>query len=63
MKSVRTSVSLTYDQHQAIQKLAEENGLSISWVIRQAVGEFLTNNQKLKPLSSSLGKLEENIDE
>jgi hypothetical protein len=63
MKSVRTSVSLPYGQHEAIQKLAEENGLSISWVIRQAVGEFLANNKKFKPLFGSQGKREEDIDE
>ena len=63
MKAVRTSVSLPYDQHQAIQKLAEKNGLSISWVIRQAVGDFLANNQNLKPLSGCQGKVEESLDE
>lgn len=63
MKSVRTSVSLPYEQHQAIQKLAEKNRLSISWIIRQAVGEFLMNNQELKPLSNSQSKLEEDMDD
>ncbi|KAB0463728.1 MULTISPECIES: ribbon-helix-helix domain-containing protein [Vibrio] len=53
MKSVRTTVSLPQEQHQALQQIAEKNGLSISWVIRQAVGEFLTNNNDFQPLSKS----------
>ncbi|MFA0175396.1 ribbon-helix-helix domain-containing protein [Vibrio lentus] len=63
MKSARTSVSLPCDQHQALQKLAEENGLSVSWVIRQAVGEFLSKHQEFKPLSNPQSKLEEEMDE
>ncbi|GAB3529170.1 ribbon-helix-helix domain-containing protein [Photobacterium alginatilyticum] len=53
MKSVRTTVSLPQEQHQALQQIAEKNGLSISWVIRQAVGEFLANNHDFQPLSKS----------
>ena len=63
MKSVRTSVSLPYEQHLALQELAEENRLSVSWVIRQAVGEFLSKHKKFEPLSNPQNKLEEGIDE
>ena len=63
MKSVRTSVSLPHEQHQTLQKLAEENGLSVSWVIRQAIGEFLSKHQKFKPLSTSHSKVEEDMNE
>lgn len=41
MKSVRTTVSLSTEQHEKLQALAEANGLSVAWVVRQAVGEFL----------------------
>jgi Arc/MetJ-type ribon-helix-helix transcriptional regulator len=41
MKSIRTSVSLPSKQHQLLQELAESSNLSLSWVIRQAVTEFL----------------------
>ncbi|TKB51818.1 ribbon-helix-helix domain-containing protein [Ferrimonas aestuarii] len=51
MKSVRTTVSLPSEQHQALQRLADENGLSISWMVRQAVGEFLANNHDFKPIT------------
>ncbi|MBO1518103.1 ribbon-helix-helix domain-containing protein [Oceanisphaera pacifica] len=44
MKSVRTTVSLSQEQYQSLQHLAESCGLSMSWVIRQAVSEFLTKH-------------------
>ncbi|TVU68564.1 CopG family transcriptional regulator [Pseudoalteromonas distincta] len=44
MKSIRATVSLPQEQHQALQQIAEKNGLSISWVARQAIGDFLANN-------------------
>lgn len=31
---------------EAIAKYAEENDLSVSWVIRKAITEFLNNNTK-----------------
>ena len=44
MKSVRTTVSLSQEQYQSLLQLAESSGLSMSWVIRQAVSEFLTKH-------------------
>ncbi len=41
MKAVRTTVSLPSEQYEKLQALAEANGLSVAWVVRQAVGEFL----------------------
>lgn len=41
MKTVRTTVSLPSEQYEKIQILAEANGLSVAWVVRQAIGEFL----------------------
>lgn len=41
MKAVRTTVSLPSEQYEKLQVLAETNGLSVAWVVRQAVGEFL----------------------
>jgi predicted transcriptional regulator len=54
MKSIRTSVSLPKEQHQFLQKLAESSNLSLSWVIRQAVAEFLKqhNDKDLEPLAT-----------
>lgn len=41
MKTVRTTVSLPSHQYEKLQALAEANGLSVAWVVRQAIGEFL----------------------
>lgn len=56
MKTVRTTVSLPSDQHKKLQALAEANGLSVAWVVRQAVGEFLervATEQDFDPLHVS----------
>ena len=55
MKSIRTSVSLPREQHQLLQELAESSSLSLSWVIRQAVTEFLEqhSDKDFKPLATS----------
>lgn len=41
MKTVRTTVSLSSDQLQQLQSLAEKHDLSLAWLIRQAVSEYL----------------------
>lgn len=59
MKSVRTTVSLSPDQYKQLQTLADANGLSVAWVVRQAVGEFLekvTREQTYNPLSARSGE-------
>ncbi|TYL42953.1 ribbon-helix-helix domain-containing protein [Dickeya sp. ws52] len=52
MKSTRTTVSLTVEQLQSLQEMADMNGLSISWLIRQAVSDFLAqySDKKFEPL-------------
>lgn len=55
MKSVRTTVSLPQDQYKQLQTLAESNGLSVAWVVRQAIGEFLSKvgkDQQYNPLDT-----------
>ena len=42
MKSVRTTISLPPDQLEQLQALADRHGLSLAWVIRQAINEFLS---------------------
>jgi predicted transcriptional regulator len=44
--TVRTTVSIPDDQHKKLQVIAEANGLSLSWVIRQAVSNFLSDLDK-----------------
>ena len=41
MKSSRTTISLTPEQLEQLQALADQHGLSLAWVIRQAISEFL----------------------
>lgn len=41
MKSARTTISLPPEQLEQLQALADRHGLSLAWVIRQAIGEFL----------------------
>jgi predicted transcriptional regulator len=54
MKSIRTSVSLPQEQHQLLQQIAQSSNLSLSWVIRQAVTEFLVQHDEknFEPLAS-----------
>ena len=55
MKSIRTTVSLTAEQLQSLQEMADMNGLSVSWLIRQAVSDFLVQyaNETFEPLRSN----------
>lgn len=48
-QSIRTSVSLPKEQHAQLEEIAETNDVSIAWVIRQAVNQFLerTQNEQL----------------
>ncbi|MFF7864107.1 MULTISPECIES: CopG family transcriptional regulator [unclassified Pseudomonas] len=41
MKSSRTTISLTPEQLEQLQALADQHGLSLAWVVRQAISEFL----------------------
>ncbi|MCG7374485.1 ribbon-helix-helix domain-containing protein [Pseudomonas luteola] len=41
MKSARTTISLAPEQLEQLQTLADRHGLSLAWVIRQAINEFL----------------------
>lgn len=52
MKSTRTTVSLTTEQLQSLQEMADVNSLSVSWLIRQAVSDFLAQhaNKTFEPL-------------
>lgn len=41
MKSARTTISLPPEQLEQLQALADRHDLSLAWVIRQAINEFL----------------------
>lgn len=41
LKSTRLSVSLEEQDHNALVEIAAENDVSISWVIRKAIRQFV----------------------
>jgi predicted transcriptional regulator len=59
MKAVRTTVSLPTEQYQQLQILADQHNLSIAWLIRQAVNDFLSRQESFDPMNSKSSKLEE----
>jgi predicted DNA-binding protein len=59
MKVVRTTVSLPTEQYQQLQILADQHGLSIAWLIRQAVNEFLSKRESFEPMNSRSPKMED----
>jgi predicted DNA-binding ribbon-helix-helix protein len=51
-KTVRTTFSLPEQQYKVIQAMAEKHGLSVAWLMRQAISEFLEESDQFTPLSS-----------
>lgn len=47
MKAIRTTVSLPPEQLQRLQEMADQHGLSLAWLVRQAVNEFLERTEKV----------------
>lgn len=55
MKTARTTVSLPVEQLERLQQMADQHGLSLAWLVRQAVSEFLDRTEKqgkFHPLAS-----------
>jgi len=50
-KTVRTTFSLPEQQYKVVQAMAEKHGLSIAWLMRQAISEFLAKSDQFTPLS------------
>jgi len=55
-KSVRTSVLLPESQYFQLQALATANDVSTSWIVRQAVIRFLSENEGQTELPLRMGK-------
>lgn len=63
MKSVRTTASLSQNQILALQQLAEKSGVSVSWLIRQAVAGFLSDHkEEFNPIKHKADKSERGIE-
>jgi hypothetical protein len=43
-KTARLSVSLSQSDYNSLQRVADENGVSIAWLVRRAVERFLESN-------------------
>lgn len=41
---VRLTVSLDLSDHAELSRLAEQHDLTVTWMVRKAVSEFLTHN-------------------
>ncbi len=50
-KMVRTSVILPEKYHAQLNKLADANDVSVAWVIRNALTQFLERNKDNKKLT------------
>ncbi|RRW94701.1 MULTISPECIES: ribbon-helix-helix domain-containing protein [Burkholderiaceae] len=48
-KSVRTTVSLPAEQLTELEKIARESHVSTSWVVREAVRQYLAGRYPLLP--------------
>ncbi|MDD2800233.1 MAG: ribbon-helix-helix domain-containing protein [Methylococcales bacterium] len=59
MKAVRTTVSLPTEQYQQLQALADQHGLSIAWLIRLAVNDFLSRKESFQPMNIGSSKMED----
>lgn len=46
MRAIRTTVALPPEQLQRLQQMADQHGLSLAWIVRQAVSEFLERTEK-----------------
>ncbi|PHV10232.1 CopG family ribbon-helix-helix protein [Chitinimonas sp. BJB300] len=46
MKTIRTTVSLPVEQLERLQQMADQHSLSLAWLVRQAVNEFLERTEK-----------------
>jgi metal-responsive CopG/Arc/MetJ family transcriptional regulator len=46
-KTVRTTVSLPNEDYAVLERIAKEKRVSVSWVVRDAVGEYLQNQWPL----------------
>jgi predicted transcriptional regulator len=44
-QTVRTSVIVGSDQYKRIAAIAEANNVSVAWVIRTAIGQFLEQHE------------------
>ena len=58
-KATRLTVSLEEQDYRALDEIARARDASISWVIRQAIRQFIESSSDVPPRSVSPGNLPE----
>lgn len=48
-RTVRASISFPEEQYQVLEKIAAENKVSLAWVVRDAVDDYLKSRWPLLP--------------
>lgn len=48
-RTVRASISFPEQQYQFLEKIAEENKVSLAWVVRDAIDSYLKSKWPLLP--------------
>ena len=46
-RTVRTSISFPEEQYQILERIAAENKVSLAWVVRDAIGDYLKSRWPL----------------
>jgi len=55
-KSIRSSISLPEEDHMLLQAIADNNQVSLSWLVRKAVHNFLEDADQMKLFSPRAAK-------
>ena len=58
-RRVRASISFSEQQYQFLEKIAEENKVSLAWVVRDAIDSYLKSKWPLLPQGVNVRPLTE----
>ncbi len=47
VKSIRSTVSIPADQHEELQRIADKKRVSLAWVVRDAIEQYLAAESPL----------------
>lgn len=46
-RNVRTSVTVSFENHEELERIAEQKKVSVAWVIREAIEQYINNDSPL----------------
>ena len=55
-KTIRSSISLPEEDHAVLQRMADANEVSLSWMVRKAVKHFLDDADQMRLFNSRKAK-------